>query len=229
MSTPGLHVLQVAGGAVLIALSVATAAELVHLSASRWYLGQDPAGEKDAREVVVVLGHADAGVTAGHVNRRRAVYALRSRTGAHSLLVASGGSVAGPVAEAELLAGYARALGYTGGLLTETRSRSTWENIRNVIPVLESAQRIVIVSDAVHAAKARRLLHMQRPDLAARLARAEDYRPGEDLLLKVPSAVLGTADLLSTYLAPRLVASPAWVRRRVHRRRPARELSPKRR
>lgn len=212
----------------LLALAVVTAAELVHRSASRWYLGQAPAREEDAREVVVVLGHADTGVTAGHVNRRRAAYALRSQTGACSLLVASGGNVAGPVAEAELLARHARTLDYAGRLVTETRSRSTWENIRNVIPILEGAQRIVIVSDAVHAAKARRYLHMQRPDLATRLARAEDYRPGEDLLLKVPTALLGTADLLSTYLVPRLVTSPAWVRRRVRRRRPAGHRSPRR-
>ncbi len=211
----------------LVALAVVTAAELVHRSASQWYLGLDPAHEENAREVVVVLGHADTGMTAGHVNRRRAAYALRSQAGAHSLLVASGGSVAGPVAEAELLARHARTLGYAGGLVTETRSRSTWENIRNVVPVLEEAQRIVIVSDAVHAAKARRFLHMQRPDLAARLARAKDYRPGEDLLLKVATALLGTADLLSTYLAPRLVTSPAWVRRRLRRRRPAGDRNPR--
>ncbi|WP_232009816.1 YdcF family protein [Actinomyces howellii] len=181
-------------GLVLVVGAV-VAAEVAHHRASRAYLGRGAAVHDDAVEAVVVLGFADPGRSAGLVNRRRVAYALRSQRGRRSTLVTSGGAVAGPVPEAELLAAHARALGYGGDLVTETGSRSTWENVRNVIPLIEHAQRIVVVSDAVHAAKARYYLHMQRPDLAARLAPADDHRLGEDLVLKVPTAVLGLIDL----------------------------------
>lgn len=192
----------IAAGALLGGAALVVAAELVHHRAARWYLGKGDATPRDAVEAVVVLGFADAATTAGHVNRRRVAYALRSQRGARSTLIASGGAVAGPVAEAELLAAHARALGYDGALVTETASRSTWENVRNVIPLLENAERIVIVSDAVHAAKARYYLHRQRPDLAARLAPADDHRLGEDLVLKAPTAVLGLFDLVRARLFP---------------------------
>ncbi|MDO4242587.1 MAG: YdcF family protein [Actinomyces sp.] len=183
-------------------IAAVVAAEVTHRLASRAYLGRGAAMEDDAVEAVVVLGFADPGATAGFVNRRRVAYALRSQRGRRSTLIASGGAVAGPVPEAELLAAHARALGYGGALVTEPASGSTWENIRNVIPLIEGAQRIVVVSDAVHAAKARYYLRLQRPDLAARLAPADDHRLGEDLLLKLPTAALGLADLIRAHHLP---------------------------
>ncbi|WP_218961908.1 hypothetical protein [Actinomyces ruminis] len=72
--------------------------------------------------------------------------------------------------------------------------------------MIEDAGRIIIVSEPVHALKARLFLRRQRPDLAARLARARDYRPGEDLLHKPASVALGLADLgLSVWV-------PGWAR-----------------
>lgn len=184
-----------AGMSLLAVVGAVVAAETVHHLASRSYLGQDAESRLDAREAVVVLGHADAGRAAGRVNRQRVAYALRSRRGGRSTLILSGGAVAGPVAEAELLADHARALGYRGPMLTETSSSSTWDNVAKVIPLLEDAERIVVVSDAVHGAKARLFLHRQRPDLAARLARADDHRLGEDLVHKPATALLGLIDL----------------------------------
>lgn len=55
------------------------------------------------------------------------------------------------------MAEYARSvLGFCGTLLLEDKSRTTWENITNVIPLLEDADRIKIVSQPAHALKARR-------------------------------------------------------------------------
>lgn len=198
---------RMAAGLLLGVGAMAVAAELTHRAASGWYLGGAAAPEEDAEEAVVVLGFADPGSTAGYVNRRRVHYALRSRRGRRSRLIASGGAVAGPVAEADLLAAHARRLGYSGTIVTESASRSTWENIRNTIPLIDGAQRIVIVSDALHAAKARFYLHQQRPDLAMRLAPADSGRPGEDLALKVPTAIFGVLDLLCA----------RWAKRGTHR------------
>ena len=214
--------LRLAGASLLVAVGAVVAAETVHHLASRACLGHDAASRPDAREAVVVLGRADAGRTAGRVNRRRVAYALRSRRGWRSTLILSGGAVAGPVPEAELLADHARALGYRGPMLTETSSRSTWDNIANVIPLLEGAERIVVVSDAVHGAKARLFLRRQRPDLAARLARADDHRLGEDLVHKPATAFLGLIDLCLSSIRPgwaQDALSVADLRRRLSRTR----------
>jgi uncharacterized SAM-binding protein YcdF (DUF218 family) len=90
------------------------------------------------------------------------------------------------------MADYAReGCGYRGDLVVEVESRITWENIRNVIPLIEDAARIKIVSHSLHAEKAGAYLWRQRPDLAARLTRARDYRLGEWILVKPALTVLG--------------------------------------
>jgi hypothetical protein len=100
-----------------------------------------------------------------------------------------GGAPDGESPEAELLAEYARGLGYRGRIILEPDSRTTWENIINVIPLVEDANVIKIASNSLHAEKARGYLRKQRPDLGERLARADEHRFGEVMILK-PAAAL---------------------------------------
>jgi uncharacterized SAM-binding protein YcdF (DUF218 family) len=168
--------------------------EVEHWRASRRRLGS-VAAEQGAGEAVVVLGYRNRGDRINAVNRWRVRAGLRSLEGARACLVLSGGAVGGGRPEAELMADYARASGYRGPLCTETQSRSTWQNVGNVIPLIEDADRIKIVSHSLHAEKARAYLERQRPDLAARLVRGRDYRFGEWLLVKPALAVLGRRNL----------------------------------
>jgi hypothetical protein len=110
-------------------------------------------------------------------------------------LVLSGGNSGGVVSEAEFMAGYAVRCGYRGELVVESESRSTWENIRNVVSLVEDVDRIKIVSHSLHAEKGRAYLARCRPDLAARLVPAADYRFGEWILVKPWVAVLGWGNL----------------------------------
>ena len=119
-------------------------------------------------QAVLVLGHADAGPRASRINRRRIARGLAVLE-ADGVLIVSGGAVAGRRSEARLLADAARDAGYRGPIALEETSRSTWENMANSQALLEPRARIVIVSEPVHAAKARALLAAQHPDLAARL------------------------------------------------------------
>ncbi|WP_435174480.1 YdcF family protein [Actinacidiphila sp. bgisy145] len=139
-------------------------------------------------EAVVVLGYRNRRPTANFVNRWRVRAGIRSvdAGGARETrVIFSGGAAVGPTAEAQLMADYATSvLGFDGTVLLEDRSTTTWENITNVIPLLEDADRIKIVSQPAHALKARAYLRRRRPDLAERLVRADDYRPGEWLLGK---------------------------------------------
>lgn len=168
--------------------------EVEHWRASRRGLGS-VAAEWGASEAVVVLGYRNRGKRINPVNRWRVRAGLRSLAGDRACLVLSGGAVGGGRPEAELMADYARESRYRGPLRTETESRSTWQNVVNVIPLIEDADRIKIVSHSLHAEKARAYLRRQRPDLAARLVRGRDYRFGEWLLVKPALAVLGLRNL----------------------------------
>ncbi|AXB47270.1 YdcF family protein [Amycolatopsis albispora] len=166
--------------------------EVVHWRASRALVHP----RRPARsEAVVVLGYRNQGADANAMNRWRVRAALRSiDPGLDSVLICAGLG-RGPVAEAALLARHAAALGFTGEIRLEDRSRSTWENIRYLAPMLEGVDQIKIVSNPLHAQKARLYLHHQRPDLAARLVRGADYRLGEAWPLKPLLAAYGLRKL----------------------------------
>lgn len=189
-------------------------AELVHRQSAGRLLGMKH-DVAPTTEAVVVLGYRNRGRRANHVNRFRVRAGLRSFDPevVDQVLVLCGGAVGGPVPEAELMARYARKRGYTGPVLLDRDSVSTWENIRHVIPLVEGMDSIKIVSNPVHGEKGRAYLWAQRPDLAARLRRAEDYRCGELLLVKPLAAVVGRAGLRRLRSAG-LHRSTALVRRR---------------
>lgn len=150
-------------------------------------------------EAVVVLGYRNPQSTANLVNRWRVRAGLRSIAAgsAHdTCVIFSGGTAGGGASEAQLMADYAKSeLDFDGTVLLEDRSATTWENITNVIPLIEDAAHIKIASQPAHALKARAYLRRQRPDLAQRLVRAADYRPGEWILLKPLLALYGLATL----------------------------------
>lgn len=131
-------------------------AEVIHWRASWRRLG--PTACPDGSEAVVVLGVRNRGARANYLNRFRVRAGVRSisPTARDSVLVLCGGAVAGPQTEADLMARYARdELGYDGPLHLDRDSQSTWENISNAIPLIEDADVIKIVSNSLHAERAR--------------------------------------------------------------------------
>lgn len=179
---------------VIVALSMW--GEVAHWRASWCQLGHGESAGR--REAVVVLGYKNTGDRANFLNRYRVRAGIRSIDPAatESVLVLCGGIVAGDVPEAELMERYARdERGYTGPILLDRISRSTWENIQNAIPLIEDAESIKIVSNSLHAEKGRAYLWKLRPDLADRLSRGEDYRFGEIIVVKLAAAALGMKNL----------------------------------
>ena len=148
-----------------------------------------------ASEAVVVPGFRNPQPTANFINRWRVRAGIRSvaTDGPGPTRVIFSGGVTGTGApEAQLMADYAKsALSYDGTVLLEDRSTTTWENITNVIPLLEDVDRIKFASQPAHALKARAYLRRQRPDLAERVVRADDYRPGEWMIGKPLLALHG--------------------------------------
>lgn len=173
------------------AASVVLAAELLHRRASR----QVPRAAGGVL-TVIVLGYPTPKSGRPHpVQRWRTETAVRTLVGSPGgVLVFTGGSRVGGVSEAETMAAYAcGALGTSDARVQlETRARTTWENVLLTLPMVESADRIVIASDPMHAARARRYFRAQRPDMAKRLVGADDYRPGEHSVLKIGTAAYET-------------------------------------
>jgi uncharacterized SAM-binding protein YcdF (DUF218 family) len=152
---------------------------------------------------IVVLGFASAGPEPNAVNRWRARIAVRTArryeaAGDTAIIVCCGGAVRGAFPEADLLERAVRTLGWTGAVRKDRDSVSTWENIANARPMISDADRVVIRSNAFHAAKARAYLRRQDPHLAPKLAPALDYRVGEMLWAKPVFAAVGTWKLLQT-------------------------------
>jgi uncharacterized SAM-binding protein YcdF (DUF218 family) len=165
-------------GALTGAVAVFLAVELAHrLAARRGFPGTPGRGRPD---VVLVLGSSSRRDGSLHpVQRWRTEIAVRSSATAR--LVFSGYARDGGPSEAAVMAAHAHdVLGVPlERIRRETRARSTWENVEFSLADLERAQRPAIASSPVHALRARRYLARLRPDLAARLVPADDYRFGE--------------------------------------------------
>ncbi|MGW2028496.1 YdcF family protein [Streptomyces decoyicus] len=177
-------------------LAMAGAAALAWGEWLNWSWSRSLVGNSGgATEAVVVLGYRNPQATANLINRWRVRAGIRSIAADRARgtrVIFSGGATSGGAAEARLMSDYATSvLGFEGTVLLEDRSATTWENITNVIPLLEDVDRIKIASQPAHALKARAYLRRQRPDLAERLVRADDYRPGEWMAAKPLLALYG--------------------------------------
>ncbi|WP_030741598.1 YdcF family protein [Streptomyces sp. NRRL S-31] len=177
-------------------LVLAGAAALVWGECLNWRWSHALAGNSGgSTEAVVVLGYRNPQATANLINRwrvRAGLRSIRAERAHDTRVIFSGGAPGEGSAEAQLMADYATSvLAFDGTVVLEDQSRTTWENITNVIPLLEDVDRIKIASQPAHALKARAYLRRQRPDLAERLVRADDYRPGEWLIVKPLLALYG--------------------------------------
>ncbi|WP_302847569.1 ElyC/SanA/YdcF family protein [Curtobacterium sp. YR515] len=176
----------------------------MHCRAAR-RAGRLPRPTKGSTGLVVVLGFGNRGRRINVVNRWRARIAVRTArsaraAGASAQILCSGGAVLGTVAEAGLLRDYIEsALGWDGPIAIESESRSTWENVRNALPWIKSANWVAFASNGLHAEKARVYLGRQRPELVGRLAAADDYRLGEMILLKPVFAAVGLWKLRAVF------------------------------
>lgn len=183
---------KVAFTSVLFVAGTILASEGLHWRASKRFLPQNHAQGPCA---LVVLGFPARHNGALHpLQKWRTEMAKRAfdALGAQSV-VFSGAPSRGRPAEAETMAAYAEHLGVPrASLQTETKATSTWQNIEFSLPMVESFARLAIVSDPMHAARGRRFVRAQRPDLAARLVSAGEYRLFERIWLKVPTAVYET-------------------------------------
>lgn len=175
-------------------------------------LGQAPA-VAGRREVILLLGYPSKPDGSPHpLQRWRARIAARSISpqAASSQIVCTGAAVRGGRSEAAVLADLLHELGVAHSqVVLEEQARTTWQNVEFAIPLLRQADVIKVASNSLHAWRARRFLARQRPELAERVAAADDYRFGECWWLKTPLVIYEAVGQWREWRHPRLPdASP---------------------
>lgn len=183
---------------VVIGAATVVASELAHRRASR----RVPRLQPGRPCAVIVLGFRTRRDGRIHpLQRWRTEMAARTLAAAgDGVLVFSGGAAGGRAeAEAEVMARHARdVLGIPDAQVrVETASLTTWENVRESMPLVAGYEQIAIVSDPIHAARARAYVAEQHPELVERLVGADDYRFLERWWWKVATASYELALALS--------------------------------
>jgi len=132
-----------------------------------------PSSEKNC--AVLVLGYpAKADGAVSSVGRFRVEAGVRVyREYQCSKLVLSGAAVRNEHVEAESMVALARRLGVPNeSIVLERRARSTWENVGCTARLLPSMDRVLVVSDSLHANRAARYACRQDPRLCERFLAA---------------------------------------------------------
>ena len=160
-----------------LTLIVAALPELAHGLASRFGYGRPELGT-DSTEAVVVLGCPTNPDGSLHpLQQWRVDIARRTITPRVGVVVFTGRTAATGRTEAAAMAEYGRSIGIPEELIVlEERAESTWENLKFSAPLIEQHEVLRLVSDPMHAFRARAYLTQQDPELAAKLAPADDYR-----------------------------------------------------
>lgn len=184
--------------------ALAALADGAHRWASTRAYGRGPL--PTAREAILVLGCPSRDDGSLHpLQRWRCEIAARTLNPSVGRVVFTGTTAKTDGSEAAVMAAHARCLGVPGGLIVlEEEAQSTWQNLEFSAPLIEEFQVLRIVSDPLHAWRARTYLARQRPDLAARLAPAVDHRWGERLLLKAGTLAYETVVHYREWRTPRL-------------------------
>lgn len=114
--------------------------------------------------IVVLAGGADrvpsdgrdfSALSAASLRRLAAAVAVWREQPQRTLIIAGGRTFPGSPADSTLMQAFALALGVPADVVrVETRSTTTWENARNVVP-LSSTSRIWLVTSALHMRRAR--------------------------------------------------------------------------
>ncbi len=106
------------------------------------------------------------------------------------VVVMSGGPTRGDIVEADVMVVLARQLGVDDARLrAERTSMNTWQNVRESARFVRDCDAVLLVSDAMHARRARRYWHAQFPEDVDRVDVARDRTPLTRWWLLVPVTV----------------------------------------
>ncbi|MCI5138765.1 MAG: YdcF family protein [Candidatus Electrothrix sp. AR1] len=105
-------------------------------------------------------------------------------------IIFSGGAAQNKYVEGQTMAAYARTLGVQKNAITvEPNAHTTWENLGCSAIYLETAERVFLVSDSLHAHRAKRYACRQNPSLCTKSIAAGANPPAALFGWKVLNAV----------------------------------------
>lgn len=190
-----------------VAALVVAAPEVAHGFASQQAYG-NPRQDEYSTEAIVVLGcptHADGSLHP--LQRWRVDIAARTMNPRVKVVVFTGTTAKTGISEASAMAAHARTRGIPGDLIVlEEEALSTWQNLEFSIPLVEHHDVLRLVSDPMHAWRARQFLARLRPELAAKLGPAVDYQPLERWRWKLGTMVYELVARYREWRNPRLPA-----------------------
>ena len=178
-----------AGDAAAAAVAVAVAvADQAYRRAARSAVAVPPPG----RGVIVVLGVPGTNAATRAVQRWRVELAVQTwRWLACNRVIFTGGAVRSEEAEAAQMAAVARRLGLDPAVIVvEDSSTSTWENVTKASQLAGDVDYVVLVSDALHAARARNYWRDQHPGPVPALFLADRYRPLDHFWWRTPATMV---------------------------------------
>lgn len=183
---------------------VVAAPEVAHACASRRGFG--PSKGPGGAEAIIVLGCPSNPDGSLHpLQRWRVEIAARSLNPRTTTVVFTGTTATTGLSEAAVMAAHAPTRGIPEQLIVlEEQARSTWQNLLFSAPLVSECDVIRVVSDPMHAWRARQFLARQDPRLAARLAPTADYRPLERWRWKLHTLIYECVARYREWRSPRL-------------------------
>lgn len=183
--------LTAAGAVAVMTLAVVAVADQAYRRAARAAIEVAPPG----RGVIVVLGVPDTNPVTRAVQRWRVDLAVRTwRWLGCDQVIFTGGAVRSSEAEAVQMAAVARGRGLDpAAIVIEDAATSTWENVTRASQLAGDVDYVVLVSDALHAARARNYWRDQHPGPAPALFLADRYRPLDHFWWRTPATLFELA------------------------------------
>lgn len=183
----------------IVAALVFLSGAIVGAANGAYWLGQqlddDPGGAGSC--AVLVLGSPTrADGTTGPIQRFRVAAGVETYRANHcGALVVSGGAVHNQHVEAESMAGLARKAGVAPNhIIVEGKARSTWQNVGCATPLVAGYDRVLIVSDSLHAFRAKRYACRQSQNLCQRVRAVGRFGPASLWWWHVSGAMYELAD-----------------------------------
>ncbi|MBB1510754.1 YdcF family protein [Tessaracoccus sp. MC1756] len=189
------------------AVVIGSLPEVAHRLASKLEYGNPPAGP-DTTEALIVLGCPTNPDGSLHpLQRWRVDIAARTMNPRVRVVVFTGTTAKTGISEASAMAAYARSQGIPGSLIVlEEEALTTWQNLEFSAPLVNQHDVLRLVSDPMHAWRARQFLARQNPQLASKLGPAVDYRPLERWRWKLGTMIYELVARYREWRNPRLPA-----------------------
>lgn len=184
-----------------LTITVAVLALIVLAANGAYWLGEqmndDPAGAGSC--AVLVLGYPTrADGTPDPVQRFRVKAGIEVyKKNRCDAFVVSGGAAHNTYVEAQTMAKLAMDEGLPRGkVVVEPRARSTWQNVGCASPLVANFDRVLIVSESLHAFRAKRYACRQSKSLCGRVRAEGQVGPVSLWWLRVPGAIYELTDYL---------------------------------